>query len=223
MKKTIATMGLSLAVMEAAVAAPQVTPFVEVVIYRVEPSVQHPKLSRHLAEDEKALPGFIRGIHLQSLADPYLFADINLWEEINVTRTTKSVRDSFSGTAQELELFGYFQSVSSITGLESFMRPEAVIELAAYSVKEIAIQEKSRSAVYLELENSSNLYAGMALSSVNTGGDYIDFIAWSSQQAAEETAAKIMLMPEHQAFFQNTAEIKLFDFFTVYEQDGKTK
>ncbi|MFC1234969.1 hypothetical protein [Vibrio sp. F74] len=223
MKKTIATMGLSLAVMEAAVAAPQVTPFVEVVIYRVEPSVQHPKLSRHLAEDVKALPGFIRSIHLQSLADPFLFADISLWEEINVTRTTKSVRDSFSGRDQELELFGYFQSASSIIGLESFMRPEAVIELAAYSVKEIAIQEESRSAVYLELENSSNLYAGMALSPVNTGGDYIDFIAWSSQQAAEETAAKIMLMPEHQAFFQNTAEIRLFDFFTVYEQDGETE
>ncbi|WED27575.1 hypothetical protein L3V77_04900 [Vibrio sp. DW001] len=67
-----------------------------------------------------------------------------------------------------------------------------MIELAAYSVKEIATQEKSRSAVYLELENGSKLYAGMALSSVNTGGDYIDFVAWSSQQAAEETAADIL-------------------------------
>lgn len=214
---------MSLAAIEVAVAAPQVSPFVEVAIYRVEQPVQHPILSPHMAEDVKSLPGFIRSIHLQSMADPYLFADVSLWEEINVTRTAKSVSNSFLGGARELKVFGYFQSVSSITELEPFMQPGAVIELAAYSVKDIAIQEKSRSAVHLELKNSSSFYAGMALSSVNTGGDYIEFIAWSSQQAAEETAAKIMAMPDHQAFFQNTAEMRLFDFFTVYEQNGLLK
>ncbi|PKH07425.1 hypothetical protein [Moritella sp. Urea-trap-13] len=223
MKKTIAMMGISLVATGTAVAAPQVFPFVEVAIYRVKQPKLHPVLLNDVMQDVKAMPGFISSIHLRSMTEPDLFADISLWEGTNVTRTAKSVGNSFLGGASELKVFGYFQSTSSKTELDQFIQSGAVIELAAYSVKDITIQEQSRPGVYLELQNSSSFYTGMALSSVKTNGGYVDFIAWASQQAAEETAAKIMAMPEHQAFFQNTAEMALFDFFTVYDQNGLLK
>lgn len=216
-------MGISLAATGTAVAAPQVLPFVEVAIYRVKQPRLHPVLVKDRMVDVKATPGFISSIHLRSLAEPDLFADISLWEDTNVTRTAKSMDGFFLNGSTELTVFGYFQSASSITALDQFIQPGAVIELAAYSVKDIAIQEESRLGVYLELQNSSSFYTGMALSSVKTNGGYVDFIAWASQSAAEETAAKIMAMPAHQSFFQNTAEMALFDFFTVYEQNGLLK
>lgn len=230
MNKTISMAGMSLIATETAVAAtPQVSQVVEVAIYRVKEPETYPALLKNVMREVKAMPGFISGVHLRSLTDPQLFADINFWEKLELAEAaaqnvhTKPMFKPFMDSFSELKVFGHFLSAAPVAELDRFLEPGAAIELASYSVKDIETQKRTRQNVYRELQNNPSFYGGMPLSSLKTSEGYIDFIAWTSQQEAEETAAKVMAMQEHEAFFQNTDEVKLFEFFTVYDQNGLLK
>lgn len=220
MIKAIGLISASLATAGQAIAAPQSSIFVDVAIYRAEQKITSPTLTRKVIADISAMPEFISSIHLQSIAEPEVFADIIVWQSASLKPTEGAFSNAIFADLGELELFDRFQSTSKNTTLQPYLQPGAVIELAAYSVNDIAVQTHSRPAVYLELQNSSSFYGGMALSSVKADTNFIDLISWSSQHDAEQTAANIMAMSKHQDFFKNNAEIKLFDYFTVYAKNG---
>ena len=223
MTKVSGLISASLATISQAIAAPQSSTLVDVVIYRSEQQRATPTLTHKIMANISAMPGFMSSIHLQSIAEPQVFADIIVWQSTSLKPTEGLPSRAIFEEGSELKLLDRYQSTSANTTLQPYLQPEAVIELAAYSVNDIATQIHSRPAVYLELQNSASYYGGLALSSVKTDTHFIDLISWGSQQGAEQTAANIMAMPKHQDFFKNNTDIKLFDYFTVYAKNGLIK
>ncbi|MCG7585754.1 hypothetical protein [Photobacterium sp. OFAV2-7] len=199
----------------------------EVAIYRVNNPITYPALLKETMKGVITMPGFVRGIHLQSPTDPYLFADINFWEDLETAEAaahrvhTEPTFTTFMDSFNELKVFGHFLADSPPAELNRFMRPSAAIELAVYSVKDAEIQKQYRPGVYRFLRDHPSFFGGIALSSLKSNESHIDFIAWTTQQEAEKTAASMMTSHEHMAFFQNTDEVKLFEFFNVYDQNGR--
>ncbi|RED47989.1 hypothetical protein [Aestuariispira insulae] len=201
-------------------------PVAEVAIYHVADPENYPAMMAAVMEEVGEMPGLRNGVHMRSLKDPTLFADVNLWDSLEeAVAAAKQVETEdrfkpFMNSIKEIKLFGHFVPGQDGSALRKFLADGAVIEMAVYSVKDPAVQEGPRQSVYNALQKTDAFFGGLPLSPAHEGEPYIDFIAWSSEKEGMATAESMMAMDEHKAFFANAEKMSMFEFFEIYDMDG---
>lgn len=219
--------GMTCLATDAALAAnPAPETVAEVAIYTVKDPDNYPALLKAAMEHVKKMPGLQGGVHMRSLKDPSMFADVYLWDSLaQAEAAAKAVETEpefkeFANSFIELKVFSHFAPDGNLEDLKKFMANGAAVEMAVYSVKDPELQKEPRENVYRDLSSQSSVYSGIPLSPLKEGDAYIDFIAWTSPEEAEKTAGSMMAKEEHKAFFGNTDQVNMFEFFTIYDSAG---
>lgn len=201
-------------------------PVAEVAIYHVTDPDSFPAMMAAVMDEVGEMPGLRNCVHMRSLKDPTLFADVNLWDSMEeALAAAKQVETEdrfkpFMNRIKEIKLFGHFVPGQDGSVLREFLADGAAIELAVYSVKDPSVQGKPRQSVYKALEATDAFFGGLPLSPAHEGEPYVDFIAWSSEKEGMMTAESMMAKEEHKAFFANAETMSMFEFFKVYDMDG---
>ena len=201
-------------------------PVAEVAIYRVKNPDQFPAMMASVMDMVGEMPGLRDGVHMRSLKHPDLFADVNIWDSLEEAAAaakrveTEARFKPFMERIVEIKLFGHFQPGTDGAELRKFLAEDAAIEMAVYSVKDPALQGEPRQRVYAELAATEAFHGGMPLVPAKAGDPYIDFIAWTSEKEAMETANAMMAKEAHKPFFGNADVLSMFEFFKIYDTDG---
>lgn len=199
--------------------APQ--PVLEIVVFRVHDPASAETLRAAAHAQIATYPGFVRSLRLQALDDAALFADIVQWNSLAEAQAamaraeTDAVVQPFFAALGPLVSVGHYPlSAAAAVELLGRIGQAPAVEIAAYTVKDDALQAAAQPGLHEGLRSMPVVLASAPLKATD-GGIYVDLIGWQSQQAHADTAAAMEKDPQGAAFVANVGEMKAYALFSV--------
>jgi hypothetical protein len=195
-------------------------PVLEVALYTVRSPDTFSPLQHQAHHALATLPGHRAGLRLQAQSHG-LFADLVAWESFEAAqRASQAVREdprfaNFLAAIEELRLYAHYRLRTDPAALLNALREAPVVELAAYTVRDVAVQHEIHTRVHDALRTLGGYRFGAAAHQLENTSQFADVIGWASPEAHTSAGAVLQQRSELAAFFSGISEMKVFELFSV--------
>jgi heme-degrading monooxygenase HmoA len=198
--------------------SPQPAPVLELAVFTVRTPKTFSTIHQQTHDALATLAGYRTSVKLRGLSDG-VFADLVVWDSLEAAQqASHAVREdprfsSLMSSIAALKLYAHYRLATDTTALLAQLRLAPVVEVAAYTVRDVAVQLAVHGQVHHALRSLEGHRSGAPAHQIEDPTHFADVIGWENPEAHKRASEAILQRADLAAFFSGIQEMKVFELF----------
>ncbi|MCA3010992.1 MAG: hypothetical protein INH41_01190 [Myxococcaceae bacterium] len=195
-------------------------PVLELAVFTVRAPDSFPAIQHRTHDALATLAGHRTSLRLRGMTDG-LFADLVAWDSLEAAQqASNTVREdprfaALMTSITEIKLYAHYQLGVDTAALLAELRRAPVVEVAAYAVRDVAVQLDVHGRVHDALRALAGHRGGAPAHQVEDPGQFADLIGWENPEAHQRAGADLQERGDLAGFFSGIGDMKVFELFSV--------
>jgi hypothetical protein len=198
----------------------QPAPVLELAVFTVRAPDAFPTIQSRTHDALATLSGYRTSLRLRGMTDGW-FADLVAWDSLEAAQqASNAVREDprfapLMANIAEIKLYAHHRLGVDPAALLTELRRAPVVEVAAYTVRDVAAHLDVHGRVHEALRASAGHRGGAPAHQVEDPGQFADLIGWDNPEAHQRAGAALQARGDLATFFSGIGEMKVFELFSV--------